>query len=237
MKKTIYKANTRGHFQNEWLNTNYSFSFADYYDRNRMNFGALRVLNDDIIQPSTGFGKHPHDNMEIITIPLKGSLSHQDSMGHKQAIKENEVQVMSAGTGIFHSEFNDSPEEEVSLLQIWVYPSKRNIQPSYDQKPFDLSGASNNWQVLVSGFEAINGSLVINQNAKISRVFLAPGTKINYQINEQSYGSFVFIIEGDVQIEGEKLSKRDAIGISGTENFSMLANSGSYILNIEVPEK
>lgn len=236
MKKIIYKANNRGHFKNEWLNTSYSFSFADYYDRNHMNFGALRVLNDDVIQPATGFGKHPHDNMEIITIPIKGSLSHEDSMGHRQQIKENEVQVMSAGTGIFHSEFNESPTEEVSLLQIWIYPAKRNVKPGYDQKVFDPSEAKDYWQTLVSAFEPENDSLTINQNAKIKRVFLEKGKTIEYKLNEHSYGSFVFIIKGQVVIDNDTLYKRDAMGITEANEFIIKAEENAYILNIEVPD-
>ena len=237
MEKIIYKANTRGHFQNEWLNTSYSFSFADYYDRSRMNFGLLRVLNDDIVLPSSGFGKHPHDNMEIITIPISGSLTHEDSMGHKQEIRANEVQVMSAGTGIFHSEFNESSTEEVSLLQIWIYPSVRNIEPRYKQKSFNPAEAENQWQLLVSSFRTKNGALNINQEVKISRVFLDKGKSLDYQLGEQSYGSFVFIIDGEVEMNKEILEKRDAIGVSDTKSFTVSAKSDSYILNIEVPAR
>jgi len=235
VEKIIYKANTRGHFKNEWLDTWHSFSFADYYDRNRMNFGLLRVLNDDVVQPSTGFGKHPHDNMEIITVPISGSLTHEDSMGHKQEIKANEVQVMSAGTGIFHSEFNESSTEEVSLLQIWIYPAIRNIEPRYDQKSFDPKEAQNQWQLLVSSFETKNGALNINQEAKISRVFLDKGKSLNYQLDEQSYGSFVFTVDGEIEIDSETLVGSDAMGISGINNFTISAKSNSYIINIEVP--
>jgi quercetin 2,3-dioxygenase len=237
MEKIIYKANTRGHFKNDWLNTRYSFSFADYYDRNRLNFGLLRVLNDDIIQPSSGFGKHPHDNMEIITVPISGSLTHEDSMGHKEAIGANEVQVMSAGTGIFHSEFNESPTDEVKLFQIWIYPALRNIEPRYDQKFFEPKEAQNKWQLLVSSFKNENEALKINQEAKISRVFLDNGNTIDYQPSEQSYGSFVFIIDGEVEIENEILNQRDAIGIVGTGSFNIKANSNACVLNIEVPAR
>jgi len=237
MKTIVYRANTRGHFENEWLNTKYSFSFADYFDRSRMNFGALRVLNDDIIQPSSGFGKHPHDNMEIITIPLFGSLSHKDSMGHQQEIKENEVQVMSAGTGIFHSEFNGSAVEECSLLQIWIYPNHMNIKPSYDQKLFDASKAKNVWQVLVSGHDSIEGSLTINQEAKISRIKLSANQSIDYSMKPSSYGSFVFVIDGEIELEKEKLANRDGIGIYETQQFTIKAIRDSYLINIEVPDK
>jgi quercetin 2,3-dioxygenase len=236
MDKVIYKSNTRGHFQNDWLNSRFSFSFAEYFDRSRMHFGALRVVNDDIIQPSGGFGKHPHDNMEIITIPISGKLTHQDSMGHNQEIKPDEVQVMSAGTGIFHSEFNASQVDECSLFQIWIYPANKKVKPRYDQKYFEPDLANNQWQLLVSGMESTNGSLTINQKAKISRLKLYEGKSINYDIDEQSFGSFVILINGEVEIADELLSERDSIGIYNTRNFIIKANRDSYLLNIEVPD-
>ncbi len=237
MKTILYSAGTRGHFENDWLNTRYSFSFADYFDRLRMNFGALRVLNDDIVQPSSGFGKHPHDNMEIITIPISGTLSHKDSMGHEQKIKENEVQVMSAGNGIFHSEYNASAIEECSLLQIWIYPNQMNIKPRYDQKMFDIERSNNNWQVLVSGPDSIEGSLTINQKAKISRTKLSANKSIDYHINKSSYGCFVFLVEGEIEMENEHLTEKDAIGIYDTEEFNIKAIRDSFLINIEVPDK
>ena len=227
MKTIIYREGTRGHFENDWLDTKYSFSFADYFEKSRMNFGALRVLNDDVIHPSSGFGKHPHDNMEIITIPISGSLSHKDSMGHQQEIKENEVQVMSAGNGIFHSEFNDSPDEKCSLLQIWIYPNKYNVKPRYDQKLFDIENSLNQWQLLVSGPESINGSLTINQNAKISRTRLDANKSINYKLDKGSFGSFIFVIKGEIEIANEQLKERDAIGISDINELNIKAISES----------
>lgn len=202
-----------------------------------MNFGALRVLNDDIVQAGQGFGKHPHDNMEIITIPLFGKLSHQDSMGHTQEIGVNEVQVMSAGSGIFHSEFNSSTEEEAGLLQIWIYPEKSNIEPSYDQKYFEPLGAEGKWQVLVSGNDLDPDVLHINQDAVISRVFLKNGQTIDYKKQDKSYGTFVFVIEGNIETEHEILERRDSIGIVKSGNFRITALTDSYILNIEVPDK
>ncbi len=237
MKTITYKAGTRGHFQNEWLNSHFSFSFADYFDRARMNFGALRVLNDDIIQPSSGFGKHPHDNMEIITIPLSGTLTHKDSMGNEREIKENEIQVMSAGTGIFHSEYNASPNEFCSILQIWIYPNLHNTVPLYDQKYFDPIDAENKWQLLVNGNGSINESLTINQNSRISRLNLISDKTIEYQLNEHSYGSFVFLISGEIQISGEILKERDSMGIYQTKSFNIKAIRDSYLINIEIPEK
>lgn len=144
MKTTLHKSDTRGHSNHGWLDSHHTFSFANYYNPERMHFGNLRVLNDDVVAPGMGFGKHPHDNMEIISIPLKGSLSHEDSMGIKETIKENEVQVMSAGTGIFHSEFNNSKNESVNFLQLWIIPEKKNIKPTYNQHAFDINEAQNN---------------------------------------------------------------------------------------------
>jgi redox-sensitive bicupin YhaK (pirin superfamily) len=236
MKKIIYRSDSRGGFQNEWLNTKYSFSFADYFDRNRMNFGALRVVNDDIVQPAQGFGKHPHDNMEIITIPISGALSHRDSMGHQQEIGVNEVQVMSAGTGIFHSEFNASPTDEASLLQIWIYPHTMNIKPRYDQQIFETENAKGKWQELVSGNFSDSKTLHINQNAIISRIFLIKNESVDYHLAKKSHGSFIFVIEGEIEVDNARLGKRDSIGISETEKFELIAISDSFILNIEVPE-
>jgi len=237
MKKIIYKADSRGHFKNEWLNSHFSFSFAEYFDRERMNFGALRVVNDDIIQPGMGFGKHPHDNMEIITIPLSGKVAHRDSMGHQQEINVDEVQVMSAGTGLFHSEFNPDLSEETSLFQIWIYPKIRNIEPTYSQRLFDKNEAQNKWQELVSGDISNVEVLHISQDAKISRIFLKQNESAEYQIDENSFGSFVLVVEGKADIAGETLSKRDTIGLYDTKSFKINALTDLYILNIEVPAK
>jgi quercetin 2,3-dioxygenase len=237
MKKIIYRSETRGKFKNEWLNTSYSFSFADYFDREKMNFGALRVLNDDIVQPGQGFGMHPHDNMEIITIPTSGKLTHKDSMGHKQEISAGEVQVMSAGTGLFHAEFNASLKDEVSLFQIWILPKKRNIKPSYEQRVFDSNNYENLWQHLVSGDLSNQDVLHINQDAKISRILLKKDQEAEYQLDKTSYGSFIFLVNGEIELDHEKLGKRDAIGVYETQNFKFKALGDSYVLNIEVPEK
>jgi quercetin 2,3-dioxygenase len=236
MKKIIYRSETRGKFKNEWLNTSYSFSFADYFDRERMHFGALRVLNDDIIQPGQGFGMHPHDNMEIITIPTSGKLTHKDSMGHQQDISATEVQVMSAGTGLFHAEFNASITDEVSLFQIWILPKKRNIKPSYNQKVFENYNNFGAWQELVSGDLSNQNVLHINQDAKISRILLKRDQESEYQLNKESYGSFIFLVNGQIELDNEKLGMRDAIGVYETQNFKFKALSDSYVLNIEVPE-
>ncbi len=236
MKKIIHRANSRGQSKYDWLDSKHSFSFAEYSDTERVHFGALRVLNDDIIQAKAGFGKHPHDNMEIITIPIDGALKHADSMGHEQIISVNEVQVMSAGTGIYHSEYNASNTNASNFLQLWIFPNRKNIKPTYDQKKFDTEKAKNSWQILVSSIDnKKDDSLTIHQNAIISRVFLAQNFEIAYQADSTSYGCFLFVISGEIEIDGEKYFERDAIGLSDIINFTIKANKESHILNIEVP--
>ena len=236
MKKDINKSDSRGEANYQWLQARYSFSFAGYQNRDRMHFGALRVLNDDIIQAGTGFGEHPHDNMEIITIPLKGTLSHKDSMKHEEVIGVNEVQVMSAGTGIFHSEENASKTEDINLLQLWIFPNEHNVKPAYDQKYFNPEEAQNQWQQLVTSVKnADGGVLTIHQEAKISRVFMQANSSINYQLEESSYGVYLFIIDGEVEIEEEHLEARDAISLSEIQETNIKANRSAYVLCIEVP--
>ena len=231
MNTTIHKSKSRGHANHGWLNTHHTFSFANYYNPERVHFGNLRVLNDDIIAPGTGFGKHPHDNMEIITIPFYGRLMHEDSMGHKQEIGPDEVQVMSAGSGIFHSEFNASETEAVNLIQLWIFTSEKNIKPAYDQKKFDPLVAKNQWQTLVHN---INGPLKINQYATISRVFLDKGKEIDYQLRDESFGTYLFLVNGKVDVEGVELEKRDGLGIKEVEKIKIKALDNSYLINIEV---
>lgn len=233
METLIHKANSRGHIDHGWLDTYHTFSFANYYDPNRMQFGALRVLNDDIVLPGSGFGSHPHDNMEIITIPLKGSLKHDDSMGYGQVIKPDEVQVMTAGTGIFHSEYNASDTESVNLLQIWIFPDTRNLKPTYDQKYFDPEGAENKWQFLVDRNN--RETLSIHQDARISRLFLSEGKSIGYNITSSEHGSYVFVIDGSVKLNSVLLDRRDGFGVSDVETFMLKAIEDSHLINIEVP--
>jgi hypothetical protein len=237
MKTIIHRANSRGRSKYDWLDSKHNFSFAGYMDRNRINFGALRVLNDDIVIPGAGFGKHPHDNMEIISIPLKGELMHEDSMNHKQVIRENEVQVMSAGTGLFHAEYNASNTDEVNFLQLWIYPNKKNIKPVYDQKFFNPKEGKNTWQPLVSGADNETGeTLRIQQDAHITRTFLEAGKEIKYKPRRTSYGSYLFIVYGEILYNSETFSDRDAVGIVGNSEFTIKANSDTYVLNIEVPD-
>lgn len=234
MKFIIHRADSRGYFDHGWLKTYHTFSFAQFLDPSRMNFGSLRVINDDIIAPKQGFGKHPHDNMEIITIPIEGKLLHRDSMGNEENITPGEVQVLSAGTGIFHEEYNGSKSEDLELLQIWIYPNEKNIYPTYDQKKFDAEEALNKWQKLVTANE--NNTLHIHQNAAISRIFLTSGNKIDYTLDQKSYGSYVFLINGEIDIYNFNLKRRDGLGIYDTNSFTINAIKDSYIINLEIPE-
>lgn len=234
MKKIIYNANDRGIQNHGWLKAAHSFSFGHFHDPKKMNFGLLRVLNDDIIAPGMGFGTHGHDNMEIVTIPLKGSLAHQDSLGSNGNISAGEVQIMSAGTGIEHSEFNGSPTEEVNLLQIWVFPKVRNITPRYDQRKYDLPSSNNSFVTLVSS-EEIKGVMWINQASVFSLgTFDADATAI-YTIKHPGNGAYVFLIEGKVEIDGSILAKRDAVGVYDTGKFDISVKENAKILIIEVP--
>ena len=235
MKSIIHRANTRGHANHGWLDSYHSFSFAGYYDPRRMNFGMLRVLNDDVVKPGMGFGTHPHRDMEIISIPLKGALSHKDSMGNKRSIEVGEVQAMSAGTGITHSEFNDSRTDDVNFLQLWIIPEAQGVEPRYFQKEFDESGRNNQFQTLVSPLKyPVDGSLLINQNASIKMVDLEEGKELNYDYNSGS-GVYYFLIDGGVNIDGETLNKRDAIGIWDASQSTIKATKLSKLLAIDVP--
>jgi hypothetical protein len=236
MNKTVFhKADTRGHADHGWLNTYHTFSFAGYHDPERIHFGALRVLNDDIVAGGNGFGKHPHDNMEIITIVLKGALEHQDSMGHTQAINPGEVQVMSAGTGIFHSEYNHNKNEAVELFQVWIFPDKRNVTPRYDQKMFDPEDRKNKIQQLVSSIDNGEEGLKIHQDARISRVNLEAGKEVNYNIKDPKNGLYVLLVEGKANAGGQALDRRDGYGVAGISSLDLKAETDSDILLLEVP--
>lgn len=237
MKTKIYKANERGTADYGWLKANYSFSFSNYYNPEKVNFGALRVLNDDIIDGGMGFGTHPHENMEIITIPLKGSLKHRDSMSNKWiAIETGEVQVMSAGTGLQHSEMNNLPNEEINLFQIWIIPNKQDVEPRYDQKKFETSERKNKLQVLVSSISnETEGSLTIHQNAQISRIDLDENLNFEYKLSSEYQGVYAIVIEGEAQIENFILNKRDAIGVEQTNSINIKALKNAQLLFIEVP--
>jgi redox-sensitive bicupin YhaK (pirin superfamily) len=233
MKKVIHKAATRGAANHGWLKSYHTFSFAGYQDSNRMNFGMLRVLNDDIVKPKMGFGKHPHRNMEIISIPISGELSHKDSMDNKRSIEVGEVQVMSAGTGLTHSEFNDSKTDEAHFLQLWIIPEVDNVTPYYDQKKFGEGERRNQFQTVVSPkSNLVEGSLPINQQAYILMIDLDKDFEIEYQLKNSAY---FFLIDGAVSIADEDLEKRDAIGLLETTKVSIKASKQSKLLVIDVP--
>ncbi len=235
---TLHKSETRGHANHGWLNARHSFSFANYYNPERMHFGVVRVLNDDIIAPAMGFGTHPHDNMEIITIPLRGSLRHKDSMGNEAVIQQNEVQIMSAGTGIQHSEFNASRDKDINLLQIWLFPKLRNIKPRYDQRTFRPEDRVNQLQTVVApiGSEEEKADAIgINQEAWFSLGTLTEGIEKTYSVKKTGNGVYAFVIEGNVTINGQPLSKRDALGISDIEMLTIKAETDAEILLMDVP--
>ena len=233
MEKVIHKAEDRGHANHGWLDAHHSFSFANYYNPERTRFGVLRVLNDDIIQGGEGFGTHPHDNMEIVTIPLTGELAHKDSTGNKEVIRKNEVQIMSAGSGLTHSEFNNSKTDEINLLQLWVFPKERNIKPRYDQKVFEPADRQNKIQTLVSPKD--ENALWINQDAYFSRADIDKDVEVEYDLNTKKNGVYVFVIEGKIEFDGELLSKRDAVGITEADKIKITAKEKSEVLLIEVP--
>ena len=234
MNSIIHRAETRGSANHGWLNSHHSFSFANYYNPERMSFGVLRVLNDDIVQAGMGFGTHPHDNMEIISIPLEGDLVHKDSIGNKGVIKSGDVQVMSAGTGISHSEYNNNKDREVKFLQIWMFPKEKNVTPRYDQVSIrDLEKENEFYQVL-SPNKADQG-VWINQDAWINLGKFSKGNTDQYNIQKTGNGVYIFILEGEVEINGEHLAKRDGIGIWDIESITVLATKNARVLLMEVP--
>jgi len=233
MKSRIFKSENRGHASHGWLNSYHSFSFASFHDESLMHFGLLRVLNDDTVDAAMGFGSHPHDNMEIVSIPLEGDLHHRDSTGRSEIIRQGEVQIMSAGSGIVHSEMNASQTEPVKFLQIWVFPEKRNITPHYEQRPFPVEKRIDNFQTVVSPDNA--DALKINQQAWFTLINPTEGRIHTYNLNKEGNGIYLFIIEGDAEIDGQLLNRRDAIGIWEAEAVSVKAHSSSQWLIIEVP--
>jgi redox-sensitive bicupin YhaK (pirin superfamily) len=237
MKSILHKSSDRGRANHGWLDSHHSFSFAHYYDPDKIHFGALRVLNDDIVQGGMGFGTHPHDNMEIISIPLSGDLEHKDSMGNTGVIRQNDVQIMSAGTGIQHSEYNKNKDKQVSFLQIWVFPRKKNIKPRYDQKTLKPEERVNKLQVIVSPDDASDGvsGVKINQDAWFNLGSLDKGTDVSYELRDAKHGVYVFVIEGDVTVNGVTLNKRDALGVWDTDKLSVTADSKAEVLLMEVP--
>jgi redox-sensitive bicupin YhaK (pirin superfamily) len=232
MNTVFHAANSRGHAHHGWLDAHHSFSFASWYDPERIHFGMLRVLNDDIVAPGMGFGKHPHDNMEIITIPLSGALKHQDSMGFSEVIEAGEVQVMSAGTGIYHSEFNPNADQEVNLFQIWIFPNLKQIEPRYAQRKYELS--SNTFTTLV-GPKSSKLSTWIQQDAWLSMGNFDAHTSTHYELKNPANGCYVMVIDGEIKIAEQTLHRRDAMGISQSNKIDLNVISSAKILVIEVP--
>ena len=234
MKTIFHPASERGHVDLGWLNSFHSFSFGHWYDPSKIHFGALRVLNDDQVRGGGGFGTHPHDNMEIVSIPLRGELTHRDSIGTQGLIKTGDVQIMSAGSGIQHSEMNASKSENVNFLQVWVIPKKENIEPRYDQKTFDTSLRANKWQVVVSPQEN-EGGVWINQDARFALAKLDAGKEIVFEQKFKGSGVYLFLLDGQIEAGGTKIGKRDALGITESDKVTIKANADSEILAIEVP--
>ena len=235
MKKVFHAASTRGEANHGWLHAKHSFSFANYFNPERIQFGALRVLNDDTVAPGMGFGTHPHDNMEIITIPLEGALEHKDSMDNVGVIEADEIQVMSAGTGVYHSEYNRNKDQAVSLLQIWVFPKEQNVKPRYDQKNIkDLKKVNTLYPVVTPDPEA--PGMWIHQDGWFYMGDFDTPTELEYDLHKKGNGVYAFLIEGTAEVAGESLQKRDALGVWDTDRFSLKANPHSRILLIEVPK-
>lgn len=238
MKTKLFEANSRGNADHGWLKANFSFSFGNYYNPERVQFGMLRVLNDDTIAGGMGFGTHPHANMEIITIPLEGGLKHRDSMGNEGVIRFGEVQVMSAGTGIQHSEMNASQNDLAKTLQLWVFPDKEDVTPRYDQKSFDIENQINKFVVIVSPKDKNDGNaLWVYQQTFFNLGIFEKDTSITYKVNIPENGVYLFLIEGEIEVDNQILKTRDAMGIIDFEQFEIKINSKSKILLIEVPMK
>ncbi|MDF3820340.1 pirin family protein [Leptospira sp. 96542] len=235
MKSIFHPSSERGHASFGWLDSHHSFSFGNWYNPEKTNFGALRVLNDDIVEPSMGFGTHPHQNMEIVSIPLYGELAHKDSTGTNGVIRTGDVQIMSAGSGIQHSEFNHSTEKKVNFLQIWILPKVGNITPRYDQKTFSEAARVNRFQTVVSPVD--EDAIWINQDAYFSLATLEPGKELEYKVNSPNQGIYVFVISGKLEVEGNKLERRDAIGLWEKNEFKFQAEIKTEFLVIEVPLK
>ena len=234
MKTVLHKANTRGHGDHGWLNSYHSFSFANYHNPQRMNFGVLRVLNDDFVAAGRGFGTHPHSNMEIISIPLEGDLQHMDDMGNSTVIKEGDVQVMSAGTGVSHSEYNKNKNEPVKFLQIWIFPNKKNVTPRYDQISIPDNATKNSLYQIVSPNPNDEG-VWIHQDAWFHLGKYESGEMDSYTLKKENNGVYIFLLEGEIEINDQLLTKRDGFGIWETNSFTIKTNTEAKVLVMEVP--
>lgn len=235
MKTILHKANTRGHANHGWLDSYHTFSFAGYHNPERIHFGALRVLNDDTVAGGMGFGTHPHENMEIISIPTSGDLEHFDNMGNRQVIKQGDVQVMSAGTGIEHGEKNKNADKPVEFFQIWVIPNKKNVAPRYDQQSFTSADKHNKLLTVVSPIGTTDGGVQIHQDAWFSLGNLDKDFTFTYDLQNKNNGVYAFVIEGDITINGEKLNRRDGLAITETDNLVIQADEKAELLLMEVP--
>jgi hypothetical protein len=234
MKTVVHKAEGRGHANHGWLNSWHSFSFASYHNPARMNFGALRVLNDDTVAEGQGFGTHPHKNMEIISIPLRGDLKHMDSMGNVAVIREGDIQVLSAGTGISHSEYNRNQDQEVKFLQIWIIPKEKGVSPRYDQTSIRELAIKNEFYQILSP-DAGDQGVWIHQDAWFHMGELEKGQKTTYRLKKEENGLYLFVLQGQVFVDGHILDRRDALGIWETSKLEVTSNGESKVLLMEVP--
>jgi len=230
----LHKAATRGGADHGWLKSFHSFSFSSYFNPERVHFGALRVLNDDTVDGGKGFGEHPHDNMEIISIPLEGALVHKDSMGNVATIERGEIQMMSAGTGIYHAENNKDNSDPVKFLQIWIFPNKRNVEPRYDQKKIDLDAKPNQLVQVLSPNPDDDG-VWIYQDAWFNMGKLETNNTVDYTIHKKGNGAYIFVLDGDIEVNGQLLNKRDGFGIWDTDGFSISAHTAAEFLIMDVP--
>ena len=234
MKSVFHPSDSRGYANHGWLEARHSFSFASWYQPDRLHFGALRVLNDDIIQGGMGFGTHPHDNMEIVTIPLKGDLEHKDSMGNSAVIREGDIQVMSAGTGVQHSEYNNSPDKEINLFQLWLFPNKQNVKPRYDQLPIRSLHQKNEFFQILSP-SANDQGVWIHQDAWMHILDADQDQSFDYVLQSPENGVYLIVIEGEVEVDNQTLFRRDAIGIWETDKLTIKTKTDAELLLVQVP--
>ena len=234
MKTVFHPSDSRGYANHGWLEARHSFSFASWYQPDRFHFGALRVLNDDIIQGGMGFGTHPHDNMEIITIPLKGDLEHKDSMGNSAVIREGDIQVMSAGTGVQHSEYNYSPDKEINLFQLWLFSNKRNVTPRYDQLSIRSLHRKNEFFQILSP-SADDEGVWIHQDAWMHMLDADQGQSFDYALQSPEHGVYLIVIEGEVEVDHQTISRRDAIGVWETDKLTIKTKTHAELLLVQVP--
>ncbi len=236
MKYTLHKAGTRGHANHGWLNTFHTFSFADYYNADRVNFGVLRVINDDTILGHNGFGTHPHKNMEIITFPLSGAVAHEDSMGNKGTIEYGEIQVMSAGTGVYHSEFNANQDQDLKLLQIWVLTGKQNVEPRYSQFNYLPHLKHNEFLQIVSPNTDDFGAWIY-QNGYVNYGEFDANQEVDYSTKIVQNGLYLFVIDGNITVNGVDLQSRDGIGFEELESLKITTQTAAKLLLFDISMK